>query len=51
MIGEYVGWIRHGWTKWEPIRRLWGRLLAIEFHDVDGERLVLPRDESPILAS
>jgi hypothetical protein len=57
MLGEYVGWVRHSWTWWEPIitgddpERLWGRLLAIELHDVDGERLVLPRNEKPILTS
>jgi hypothetical protein len=55
MIGEYVGWVRHGWTRWEPIitgddpDRLWGRLRVIELHDIDGERVVLPCDEKPVV--
>lgn len=54
MDAPFVGWIRTHWQHWEPIVRgddvldVWDRLRNFVSTDIDGERLVLPRNERPI---
>jgi hypothetical protein len=57
MLDRYVGWVRSGWTYWEPVatgddlETLWEHLRGLKKDDVDGELLVLPSDERPIVGA
>lgn len=52
-MGQFVGWVRFGWKKWRPVvdhdNELQCRHMLDYFftEDVDGEKIVLPREELP----
>lgn len=51
---RYIGWLRVGWRQWHAIiggddyNLVWFQLEHFFIEDEDGERVVLPGNETPV---